>query len=138
VIEILIVESYEVMREGLRALIATEPDMVVIGEAIDSSTAIEQAYFLHPDIVMVDPMSLGHDSIQTISSIKQVHPKTRILVLTNYIDKGEVQAALQAGARGYMLKGTAAPELIQAIRDVFQGKLVLQPTIANILTKSSS
>jgi DNA-binding NarL/FixJ family response regulator len=126
------------MREGLRALIATEPDMVVIGEAIDSSTAIEQAYFLHPDIVMVDPMSLGHDSIQTISSIKQVHPKTRILVLTNYIDKGEVQAALQAGARGYMLKGTAAPELIQAIRDVFQGKLVLQPTIANILTKSSS
>ncbi|MGD2049406.1 MAG: response regulator transcription factor [Chloroflexota bacterium] len=137
-IEILIVESYEVMREGLRALIATEPDMVVIGEAIDSSTAIEQAYFLHPDIVMVDPMSLGHDSIQTISSIKQVHPKTRILVLTNYIDKGEVQAALQAGARGYMLKGTAAPELIQAIRDVFQGKLVLQPTIANILTKSSS
>ncbi|KPK04091.1 MAG: hypothetical protein AMJ56_18055, partial [Anaerolineae bacterium SG8_19] len=96
------------MREGLRALIATEPDMVVIGEAIDSPTAIEQAYFLHPDIVIVDPMSLGHDSIPTISSLKQVNPKTRILILTNYIDKGEVQAALQAGARGYMLKGTAA------------------------------
>ena len=137
-IEILLVERYEVMRDGLRALIATEPDMVVIGEAIDSPTAIEQAYFLHPDIVIVDPMSLGHDSIPTISSLKQVNPKTRILILTNYIDKGEVQAALQAGARGYMLKGTAAPELIQAIREVFQGKLVLQPTIANILTTSSS
>jgi DNA-binding NarL/FixJ family response regulator len=138
VIEILLVESYEAMREGLRALIATEPDMAVIGEAIDNSTAIEQAYFLHPDIVIVDPMSLGHDSVSTISSLKQVNPKTRIFVLTNYIDKEEVQAALQAGVRGYMLKGTAAPELIQAIRDVFQGKLVLQPTIANILTTSSS
>jgi DNA-binding NarL/FixJ family response regulator len=138
VIEILLVDSYEVIREGLRALIATEPDMAVIGEAIDNSTAIEQAYFLHPDIVIVDPMSLGHDSIPTISSIKQVNPKTRIFVLTNYIDKEEVQSALQAGVRGYMLKGTAAPELIQAIRDVFQGKLVLQPTIANILTTSSS
>lgn len=136
-IEILLVDSYEVVRDGLRALIATEPDMVVIGEAIDSPTAIEQAYFLHPDIVIADPMSLGHDSIPTISSLKQVNPKTRILVLTNYIDKGEVQAALQAGARGYMLKGTAAPELIQAIRDVFQGKLVLQPTIANILSTSA-
>lgn len=137
-IEILLVDSYEVVRDGLRALIATEPDMVVIGEAIDSPTALEQADSLHPDIVIVDPMSLGHDSIPTISSLKQVDPKTRILVLTNFIDKGEVQAALQAGARGYMLKGTAAPELIQAIRDVFQGKLVLQPTIANILTTSSS
>lgn len=136
-IEILLVDSYEVVRDGLRALIATEPDMAVIGEAIDSPTAIEQAGFLHPDIVIVDPMSLGHDSIPTISSLKQVDPKTRILVLTNFIDKGEVQAALQAGALGYMLKGTAAPELIQAIRDVFQGKLVLQPTIANILTTSS-
>lgn len=137
-IEILLVDSYEVVRDGLRALIATEPDMVVIGEAIDSPTAIERADCLHPDIVIVDPMSLGYDSIPTISSLKQADPKTRILVLTNFIDKGEVQAALQAGARGYMLKGTAAPELIQAIRDVFQGKLVLQPTIANILTTSSS
>ena len=111
--------------------------MVVIGEAIDGPTAIEQAYFLNPDIIIVDPSSLGHDSIPTISSLKQVNSKTRILVLTNFIDKGEVEAALQAGARGYMLKGTAAPELIQAIREVFQGKQVLQSTIANILTTSS-
>lgn len=103
-IEILLVERYEVMRDGLRALIDTELDMVVIGEAIDGPTAIERAHFLHPDIVIVDPMSLGPDSIPTISSLKQVNPKTRILILTNYIDKGEVQAALQAGARGYMLK----------------------------------
>lgn len=123
-IEILVVDSYEVVGDGLRALIATEPDMVVIGEANDRPTAIEQANFLHPVIVIVDPMSLGHGSIPTISSLNQVNSKTRILVLTNFIDKEEVQTAIQAGARGYMLKGTTASELIQAIRDVFRGKLV--------------
>lgn len=133
-IEILLVDKYAVVRDGLRALIATEPDMVVVGEAGDRQTAIEETYFLHPGIVIIDPVSLGQDSISTISSLKQVNSKTRVLVLTNFTDRNSVQAALQGGARGYMLKGTAASELVQAIRDVYQGKLVLQPTITNILS----
>lgn len=117
VIEILLVDSYVVVREGLRALIATEPDMIVLGEAGDRQAAVEKTKVSRPNLVVLDPASLGQDGIVTISDLKRINPEINILVLTDFIDSEGVRSVLQAGARGYVLKGTTALELIQSIRD---------------------
>jgi two-component system, NarL family, response regulator LiaR len=135
-IHILIVDDYAVVREGLRAFVTTEPDMVVIGEAADRETAVQQCLDLQPDVVVMDLALPNNEGIDAIQAIKQQYPQIDILVLTNFAEEERVLAAMKAGAQGYMLKDATTKDIVQAIRDVHQGKVVLHPSVSYILLQA--
>ncbi len=132
-IRILICDDHSVVREGLRALIATEPDMEVVGEAVDGEKAILAYQALKPDIALIDMVMPRLDGIGAIRTIKNEFPNARILVLTSFAEDDMVFPAIKAGALGYLLKDSSPEELIRAIRDVARGEASLHPTIAHRL-----
>jgi NarL family two-component system response regulator LiaR len=135
-IGILIVDDYAVVRQGLRALIDTTPDIYVVGEAADGLSAVHQANTLRPDITIMDLMLPGLDGIEAIAAIKRANAQARILVLTNFGDEPRVLAALRAGAQGYLLKDAVLTDVLTAIREVYAGRLTLHPSINHILMRA--
>lgn len=132
-IRILIADDHAVVRHGLRALIATEPDLELVGEAVDGVDAVEQHARLHPDVTLMDMAMPRKTGLEAIYDIKRADPPARILVLTSFAEDEQVFPAIKAGATGYLLKDTAPRELLQAIRDVHAGEVSLHPTIARKL-----
>ena len=132
-IQILIVDDYAVVREGLRAFITTEPDMVIVGEAADKETAVQQCQALQPDVVVMDLALPNNEGIDAVQAIRRCCPTVCILVLTNFAEEERVLAALKAGVQGYMLKDATPQDIIQAIRDVYGGKSVLHPSVSYVL-----
>ena len=132
-IQVLIVDDHAVVRGGLRALVDTEEDMAVAGEAADGELAVEMARTLRPDVILMDMVLPRKDGIQAICEIKSDNPDARILVLTSFGEDEKVFPAIQCGALGYLLKDSSPEELLQAIRNVFQGESSLHPTIARKL-----
>lgn len=130
VIQILIVDDHAILREGLRALIATEPGMKVVGEAADGLQAVQLALSLKPDVILLDLVMPRKDGLATILDLKQEGSEAHILVLTSYLEDDQVFPALKAGALGYLLKDTGPDELLQAIRQVHKGEVSLHPVIA--------
>ncbi len=135
-IQILIVDDYAIVREGLRAFITTEPDMMVVGEAADGETAVQQCQALQPDVMVMDLAMRNDEGVEAIQSIRQSCPQTYILVLTNFVEEDRVLAALKAGAHGYILKDATTHDIVQAIRDVYRGKAVLHPSVAYVLLQA--
>ena len=129
-ISVLIVDDHAVVREGLRALITIKPGMEVVGEAADGEQAVQRARSLRPDVILLDMVMPRKNGIEAITEIKQENPEARILVLTSFADDAQVFPAIKAGALGYLLKDSSPQELLQAIRDVYQGKSSLHPNIA--------
>jgi NarL family two-component system response regulator LiaR len=129
-IRILIVDDHAVVREGLRALIETEPDMASVGEAADGVQAVQQVRSLQPDVVLMDLVMPRKGGIEAIAEIKAETPGVRILVLTSFAEDDQVFPAIKAGALGYLLKDSSAEELLQAIRDAHRGEPSMHPTIA--------
>lgn len=128
-IRILIVDDHPLIREGLRAVLETQPDMELVGEAWDGNEAVARALALKPDVVLMD-LALPHkDGIEAMREILRDMPGVRVLVLSNYLDDEKVFGALKAGAIGYILKETGAQELRQAVRSVYQGKAALDPAV---------
>ncbi len=132
-IRILCADDHAVVREGLRALIDTEPGMVLIGEAADGSEALEKARELDPDVILLDLVMPRQGGIEAIGEIKRLVPGARILVLTSFAEDDKVFPAIKAGAHGYLLKDTLPRELLRAIRDVHRGQPSMHPTIARKL-----
>jgi two-component system, NarL family, response regulator LiaR len=132
-IRILIADDHAVVREGLRALIATEPGLELVGAAADGIEAARMAVALQPDVILLDLVMPGQDGIAAIGQIKQQSPKARILVLTSFADDDKVFPAIKAGAQGYLLKDSSPQDLLQAIRDTYRGETSLHPTIARKL-----
>ncbi len=130
VIRILIADDHAIMREGLRALISTEPGMEVVGEAADGVEAVLQARSLRPDVILMDLGMPRKDGLAAIGDIKQENHGARILVLTSFLEDDKVFPALKAGALGYLLKDTSPQDLLQAIRQVYKGEVSLHPVIA--------
>jgi len=129
-IRILITDDHAVVREGLRALIETKPDMELIGEAADGVEAVEKARSLQPDVTLLDIVMPRMDGITALREIKRENPDARILVLTSFAEDAQIFPAIKAGALGYLLKDSSPRELLQAIRDVHAGKASLHPTVA--------
>ena len=129
-IRILITDDHAVVREGLRALIETKPDMELIGEAADGVEAVEKARLLQPDVTLLDIVMPRMDGITALREIKRENPDARILVLTSFAEDAQIFPAIKAGALGYLLKDSSPRELLQAIRDVHAGKASLHPTVA--------
>lgn len=132
-IRILIADDHAVVREGLRALIGTVPEMEAVGEAKDGVEAVFKARSLQPDVILLDLVMPRQDGIEALADIKRDNPEARILVLTSFAEDQKVFAAIKAGALGYLLKDSSPQELLQAIRDVNQGESSLHPAIARKL-----
>jgi len=132
-IRILTADDHAVVREGLRALIDTEPGMVLVGEATDGAEAVRKAQALNPDVVLLDLVMPRKSGIEAIGEIKRTTPSTRILVLTSFAEDDKVFPAIKAGAHGYLLKDTSPHQLLQAIREVYRGEPSMHPTIARKL-----
>ncbi len=130
-ISVLIADDHAPFRDGLRALLRSEADIETVGEAATGREVIAQAATLQPDVILMDlhmPEGNGIDASRTILASS---PHISILVLTMFEDDDSVFAALQAGARGYLLKGALKAEILRAIRGVYQGEAIFGPTIAS-------
>lgn len=134
-IRVLISDDHDVVRRGLRALLETEGDIEIVGEAADGVEAVLKARSLRPDVTLLDLMMPRKNGIEAISDIKHETPDARILVLTSFSDDEKVFAAIKAGALGYLLKETSPDELLQAVRDVYHGESSLHPAIARKLIR---
>ena len=130
-IRILIVDDHPMLREGVAAVIQTQPDMEMAGEAIDGADAIEAFRRLRPDVTLMDLQMPRLDGVLAITAIRQEFPQARIIVLTTY--SGDVKAlrALKAGAVGYLLKSSLRKELVETVRAVHQGRRRLPPELAS-------
>jgi two-component system, NarL family, response regulator LiaR len=137
-IRVLIADDHAIVRMGLRALIATEPGLEVVGEAVDGTDAVRKARALRPDVIVLDLVMPRKDGIQATAEITQEDPGARILVLTSFAEEDKLVPAFKAGAVGYLLKDSAPQDLLQAIRDVAQGASSLQPQIAHKLIRGLS
>ena len=129
-IRVLIVDDHVIVRKGIRALLATEPDVEVIGEANDGAEALVQVQALRPDVVLMDLVMPGIDGIEATRQITTGHPDVRVLVLTSFAADDKVFPAIKAGALGYLLKDTGPQDLVRAIRQVYRGEPSLEPAIA--------
>jgi NarL family two-component system response regulator LiaR len=134
-IRILVVDDHAVVREGLRALIDVQPDMQLAGEAADGVEAVDRAHALRPDVILLDLVMPRKGGLEAIIEIKEKDPDARILVLTSFAEDDKVFPAIKAGAMGYLLKDSSARELVQAIRDVYEGEPTMHPSIARKLMR---
>ena len=127
---VMIVEDHTLIREGLRSLLASHPDLEVVGEAGDGREAIQRSEKLAPALILMDLSMPRMGGVEAIREIKKTRPDTKILALTVNDSEEYVAAALKAGADGYMLKDSTHAELIQAIRSILAGKRVLSPGVS--------
>jgi NarL family two-component system response regulator LiaR len=111
-------------------LIGSEPNMELVGEATDGIEVVLKARALHPDVILLDLMMPRQDGLAAIQQIKQENPAARILVLTSFGEDELLFPAIKAGALGYLLKDSSPEQLLQAIRNVYEGKSSLDPTVA--------
>jgi two-component system, NarL family, response regulator LiaR len=137
-IRILLTDDHVVVRRGTQALLATEPEIQVVGEAKNGEEAIAKAQQLHPDVILMDLEMPVMDGIEAIRRITASQSDARILVLTSFATDDKVFPAIKAGALGYLLKDSSPDELVRAIRQVYRGESSLHPTIARKLLQEMS
>lgn len=137
-IRILICDDHAVVREGLRALITTEPDMIIAGEAADGENAVVAFRELRPDVTLLDMVMPRMDGVEALKQILSEFPGARILILTSFSEDEMVFPAIKSGALGYLLKDSSPEELIRAIRSVNRGEASLHPSIARRLIQELS
>ena len=129
-IRVLIVDDHAIVRKGIRALLATESDIAVVGEAGNGQEAVAQVRALAPDVVLMDLVMPGVSGIDAIRQIVAQQPSSRILVLTSFAGDEQIFPAIKAGALGYLLKDSEPNELVEAIRRVHRGESSLHPSVA--------
>jgi DNA-binding NarL/FixJ family response regulator len=132
-IRILVADDHFVVRMGLIALVNTEPDMEVVGEAADGTEAVALFDQVDPDLVLMDLRMPVKDGIRATSEIRSKHPEARVLMLTTFDGDTDIHRAVQAGAQGYVLKNSTGDKLIPALRAVAAGQRWMPKEIANRL-----
>ena len=130
VIRVLVADDHAVVRAGIVALLAAEPDIDVIGEAVDGEQAVELALALLPDLVVMDVRMPRLTGDAATARIRERTDAVRVLVLTTYETDASILSAIEAGASGYLLKAAPAEELIAGVRSVAAGEVALSPAIA--------
>lgn len=141
-IRVLIAEDHETVREGLKLIIDTQPDMTVVGEAGDGREAVRLAQRLAPDVLMMDISMPELNGLKAAAKLKRVAPGIKILTLTRHTDQAYLQELLEAGVSGYVLKQSAATDLVRAVRTIAAGGNYLDPAMtgkvfSNYVEKSS-
>ena len=128
-IRIVIADDHALVREGITALLNLHEDIEILGEAADGKEAIDKAYQLKPDIILMDIAMPGLGGLEATLEIRKTCPDTRILILSQYDDREYVSRLLKAGVSGYILKHAVGTDLISAIRSVARGEQYLYPSI---------
>jgi DNA-binding NarL/FixJ family response regulator len=129
-LRIVIVDDHPMMREGMRALVASLPDIEVVGEAGDGEAARREVQLTRPDVVVMDLHMPGTNGVEATRAIRRTTPSTKVLVLTMFEDDDSVFAAMRAGASGYLVKGARQDEIVRAIRSVADGHAIFGPSVA--------
>jgi DNA-binding NarL/FixJ family response regulator len=132
-ISILICDDHAHFRDGLRALLETSSEVEVVGEAPDGAAAVEASLALQPDVVLMDLTMPGMGGVEATRQLLAACPHIGVLVLSMVADDDSVFAALQAGARGYLLKGARKAEILRAVRAVASGEAIFDAAIASRL-----
>lgn len=132
-IHVLIADDHEPFRRGLRTMLQTEPDITVVGEARDGPSTLARAEALQPDVILMDLKMPGMDGLETTRRLLNTSPHIRVLVLTMAHDAESVFLALQAGARGYLVKGALKADVLRAIRSIAAGDAIFGPAVAQRL-----
>ena len=132
-IAVLLVDDHTVVRQGLRALLSSEDDIEVVGEAENGRQAVTLARKTTPDVVVMDVAMPLLNGLEATRQILKILPASKVLVLTSYGDDDCVQQLMQAGAVGYLIKQTAANDLLKAIREVQRGNAFFSPSVAKRL-----
>lgn len=132
-IRVLIADDHAIMREGIRALLALHDEIEVVGEAEDGRETIEKAHELAPDVVVMDIAMPVMDGLEACRRIHRDRPGTRVLVLTQHVDKEYVLSSVKAGAAGCISKKAVASELVSGIEAVYRGDSFLYPSVARVL-----
>ncbi len=135
-IGVLLVDDHAVVRQGLRMFIEMQNDMEVVGEGANGLEAMELVAKLHPDVILLDLLMPRMDGVEAARIIIQNNPQARVLILTSFGEDDKVFPAIRAGAQGYLLKDIQPRDLVQAIRETYQGKAQLHPDIARRLMKA--
>jgi len=129
-IRVVIVDDHAVVREGLRTFLELQDGIEVVGEASDGREAIERTVALTPDVVLMDLVMPKVDGVQAMRALHQRVPRTRVIVLTSFLDDERLMPAVQAGAAGYLLKDVEPAELARAVRTAYAGEALIDPTVA--------
>jgi DNA-binding NarL/FixJ family response regulator len=137
-IRILVVDDHFMVRMGLSASLSVESDMEVVAEAANGEAALAAYKQHHPSLVIMDVRLPGGSGVDATAAMVQTFPDARVLMLSTHSGEEEVFRALQAGARGYILKSAMREELLRAIRDVFEGRRYLDSTVAPLLAARMS
>lgn len=137
-IRILLADDHPVVRDGLFAILSTQPDFEVVGEAGDGRSAVQLVQELQPDLILLDLEMPEMDGVETLQTLRADNPDVRVIVFTAFDTDERILTAVQAGAQGYLLKGAPRQELFNAIRVVHSGGSLLQPVVASKLLRQVS
>jgi len=132
-VRLLLVDDHAIVREGLRALLASDPRFEIVGEASEGESAVAHAISLQPDLVVMDVSLPGLNGVQATRMLKMQQPDCRVVALTVHEEGGYLRSLLDAGASGYVLKRSAASELVRALHVVSDGGTYLDPSMAGQL-----
>jgi DNA-binding NarL/FixJ family response regulator len=137
-IRILVADDHPIVRDGLIAILNTQPDFEVIGEAGTGPQTVERVTTLRPDVVLLDLELPGIDGVEALRQLRQIGSEARVIVFTAFDTDERILGAVRAGARGYLLKGAPREEIFHAIRVVHAGESLLQPIVASKLLRQVS
>ena len=129
-ISVLLVDDHAVVRQGVRAFLSSQPDFVVVGEADSGAAAVVLAEEYIPDVVLMDLIMPEMDGVEATRQVKNVSPRSQIVVLTSYHEDEHIFPALQAGAISYILKDIKMADLAEAVRRAAEGEATLHPRVA--------
>lgn len=135
-IKILTVDDHPLLRDGIAAMISTQPDLTLVGEASDGLEAVELFRRLHPDVTLMDLQMPGMNGMDAIRGIRSASPAARIIVLTTYPGDAHAVQALKAGAVGFLLKSSLRKDLTEAIRAVHSGRRFVPPDVAMLIAEN--
>jgi DNA-binding NarL/FixJ family response regulator len=138
VIRILVADDHPVVRDGLVAMLGTQADFQVVGEATTGPEVIQQVAALQPDVVLLDLEMPEMDGLEVLHRLRQQNLEARAVVFTAFDTDDRIVGAVQAGAQGYLLKGSPREEIFQAVRVVHSGGSLLQPVVATKLLRQVS
>ena len=137
-IRVLIVDDHAVVREGLRTFLELQDGIDVVGEAGDGVQALEQAAALSPDVILMDLVMPRLDGVAAMRKLRRRAPRSRVIVLTSFLDDDRLMPALQAGAAGYLLKDVEPAQLARAVRTAGSEQAMIDPTVAARLLRTLS
>jgi DNA-binding NarL/FixJ family response regulator len=135
-IRVMIVDDHAVVREGLRAFLALQDGLEIVGEAADGVQAVAEARRCGPDVILMDLVMPRLDGVGAMRELRRELPECRVIVLTSFLDDERLLPAMQAGAAGYLLKNADPAQLARAVHEAHEGRAIIDPSVAARLVRA--